>query len=155
VNFNISDLDQQAVHMKSVDELKRKESSCDVTISDIIEDRHLDTRLFFTFNHPTLFLIDTMVIRLAEASGLIYLSRASDAPEPLDRIVVPSVWHEWPGNRLPFRGPKVNPTVAPYVQDGPPLHYDMDEVRDLSMQCYDAQAEVISDPGCLRLTPAY
>ena len=75
--------------MLSLAELKERESECDVTISPVIEEHWLTRRLFFTFNHPSRWLLEKAACRL-----LRHIDRAPrknlpphTGPEPLDRII--------------------------------------------------------------------
>jgi hypothetical protein len=77
----------------SLKELEAKDTLCDVKISDYLTAYEDSARLFFTFNHPSQFVLSEMMRRLLSAKGRQATdSVAPDLPEPLDRFQVPSVW---------------------------------------------------------------
>jgi hypothetical protein len=145
----------QYMHSKSILELKKKEDDCDVRISDVIEDRYQSHRLFFTFNHPAILLLDVLTARLAQALGMSYRAEALPDREPLGRIIVPSVWHEGGEDDWILSGPKIDPTAVPMVQPGAPVAYAIKEAHSLAMKCYDRQQEALRNLGSLRFTPSY
>ena len=90
-----------AVREKSLASLCKMEADCDVIISDVIQKHLHDQRLFFTFNHPTRFVLTPMTRRLLERRNLA--TRAPEITEdiePLGRYCVPSLW---PGSQARFR----------------------------------------------------
>ncbi|MFD3389350.1 WcbI family polysaccharide biosynthesis putative acetyltransferase [Alteromonas macleodii] len=77
---------------KSLETLRDRERFLDVTISKEISDQLSSRKLFFTFNHPTLYLLDLLVDKISAHIGS--LKKATNFElgdkEPLDLIVVPS-----------------------------------------------------------------
>ena len=82
-----------AARASSLHELQGKEALCDVKISDFIIAHENSMRLFFTFNHPSLFVLCEMARRLLAAVNQIGTGVVEELlSEPLDRFQVPSVW---------------------------------------------------------------
>jgi hypothetical protein len=80
---------------KSLAELQLREASLDVGIADIIQEHWRHRRLFFTFNHPALYLLAEIASRLLKMVGI----RQSDlsvkgAAEPLALVVPPVLRRE-------------------------------------------------------------
>jgi hypothetical protein len=73
----------------SFTELQTRELQCDVTISSEIAEHWRNKRLFFTFNHPSKWLLEIVARRLLQCIACkIQDSPAIDAyAEPLDRII--------------------------------------------------------------------
>ncbi len=99
--FNLPDAGQIA--QTSLEELRRREAACDVKISDLIDAEKSTRRLFFTFNHPSQWLLIALVEHMMARTNL--KGKLSKLPprEPLAQIVVPSIWHQWPQNAPPCR----------------------------------------------------
>ncbi|OGR06879.1 MAG: hypothetical protein A2511_17515 [Deltaproteobacteria bacterium RIFOXYD12_FULL_50_9] len=77
---------------KSLEELRKREAETDVRIVDWIAERLWRQRLFFTFNHPALVLIQELADRLIRAVGLEYAHPAKEAAvlrEPLGNFSCP------------------------------------------------------------------
>jgi len=75
----------------SLDELKQRELSCDIRISDYIEKNWLSKKLFHVFNHPTNQLLIELSTRLC-AAGKVAVSNELVPefwPEALNRVVPP------------------------------------------------------------------
>lgn len=135
--------DPEAVHARSIQALRNRESECDVTVSDLIEAHRGERRLFFTFNHPARWLLERMTERLCALQGLVYAPSAPSGREPLGRIAPPSVFDD--GETL-YQG-------LPVGSAGPPRRYMPAELRSTAFACYDAQREVLTEIERLRYTP--
>jgi len=154
----IGDFDEASVvdlnHRVSLDQLRQRETSCNVGVADLIEKYHDQRRLFFTFNHPVMWLMEQMCEQFSAAVNLRYDAATPFKNEPLARIVGPSIWQEWPGEALPFRGQVVS--YAPngrVVVEGVRL-YTESELEAEFFRTYDHIA-----PGLnwrkMRYTPDY
>jgi hypothetical protein len=80
---------------QSLAELKMREASLNVGIADIIEAHWRHRRLFFTFNHPALYLLAELASRLLKIVGIAPSDLSCEgAPEPLSLIVPPVLRRE-------------------------------------------------------------
>lgn len=55
--------------ISSFKELQKREESCNIKISDYIEKHYRFRRLFYTFNHPKMCIIDELAHRIAQKVG--------------------------------------------------------------------------------------
>lgn len=55
---------------KSLDQLRQRESLVDIKVVDIIEENFRKSRLFFTFNHPNMFLLREYAKRILQRAGI-------------------------------------------------------------------------------------
>lgn len=137
---------------RSMRALRERERGCDILISDEISG-NLQRRLFFTFNHPSMFLL-----RLVAQRALSQL--IPDAPEvpplssePLASFIVPSTWDQQ-RQLCVYRGHEIEVSHGPQVKLNGWRQYDAAELRDAFFQCYDHLARTI-DLSELRVTPSY
>lgn len=79
-----------AVTQSSIEELRRREGTLDTKISDMIEAKWQDERLFFSFNHPSASLLAEMARRLLTQAGLDNTTEIATGNEPLDLVIPPS-----------------------------------------------------------------
>lgn len=140
------------VARKSLAELRLREASCDLIVSDLIEAEAARRQLFFTFNHPSAWLLHRLVLRICQQAGLLY--RPFDVPEqePLARIIPPSLWHSHDSS-FRLQGIRPDPTKPGISLPGPPESMDATQLREWSFNCYDLQEEALKDLASLRLTP--
>ena len=151
--FDEADIERTG-HEASLNELRARESECAAGVSDLIEAHHRDRRLFLTFNHPTRWLMEQLCARLCAVAGLPFRALATPAPEPLGRIIAPSIWQSWPGQATPLRGPTVTFDAGPAIGLGAMRFYAADELEPLFNQTYDHLQDWL-EPGLIRLTPDY
>lgn len=81
---------------KSLNELRNRESDCDVKMADWVADNFVGRRLFFTFNHPTAVALQELGNRLLKARGVLAgepIAAVSPAGEPLGQMQSPV--NEW------------------------------------------------------------
>jgi hypothetical protein len=141
---------EQWVYDTSIRELQGREASCDVVISDLIESHFETQRLFFTFNHPSLWLLSRLAERILAAVGEGQAIDASDMKEPLSKFQPP--WR-FP-DETPLQGLTVDLGVAEKVTLGKVRAYTQADFEEAAFACYDhlaAQMEV----SALRTTPGY
>lgn len=139
---------------RSLRDLRQRETNCDIPISDVIAAHSHDRRLFFTFNHPTRFLIRALCDRILSHIGLpVQPENRPENDEPLGRYVVPSTGFpmtaeqdRYVGNPVVFNTPNLIATTSERKT------YTWSELRAAFFQCYDHMAPRI-DPGSIRLTP--
>ncbi|AII42022.1 hypothetical protein KR100_01195 [Synechococcus sp. KORDI-100] len=81
----------QNVAVESLNELKEREKKLDISVSDIIEREQQYKQLFFTFNHPSKYLLDQLVKRIGSYLNLESKENPSIAniSEPLDLLRAP------------------------------------------------------------------
>lgn len=144
----------QEISALSLRDLQQRETNCDVSISDVIRAHSQTRRLFFTFNHPTRFLISALCDRILSRIGLpIRPANQSQDSEPLDRYVIPSTG-------FPLAEAQELYTGNPVLLDTPDRiatintrkSYTLPELRTAFFQCYDHMASRL-DPGFIRFTP--
>ncbi len=143
-----------AARAASLRQLQDKEALCDVTISDFLTEHEDRERLFFTFNHPSQFVLSEMIRRL-----LIRLGKTETAtldaniPEPLDRFKVPSVWSApdavFQGNQI-----SVDDDGSVLRVAGPPQKYSREELCAAFEEVYNANEIYRSFEG-VRMTPSF
>ena len=73
----------------SLEELRVREASLDVVISDLIAAEWRGRRLFFTFNHPCAYLLSEMAQRLLLRADVETAGHANSAREPLSLVIPP------------------------------------------------------------------
>lgn len=141
------------VRRTSLASLREKEAECDVTISDVIEAREGDQRLFFTFNHPSRALLREMALRLIAHSGLDHdASTPSPQNEPLNRYQVPS---SWSSRDMAFQGDgyEVTPLGLAKGIPGKPVVYTAQTLCEAFQSVYDSHG-IFGSMDNVRLTPA-
>ena len=142
------------VARKSLDELRRREADCDVIVSELIAEEAERRPLFFSFNHPNLWLLQNLVRRICDRAGLPMQPFVLPAREPLARIVTPSTWHGGVGGH-PIRALRLVSGADGALTHGDPAEMDEEQLREISFVWYDAQAEALKEPAALRMTPQY
>jgi hypothetical protein len=81
-----------AIARHSLVELQARERSLDVQIADVIDAQWRDSRLFFTFNHPTLLLLARVAERLLTKVGApATLNSHNGHAEPLSLVAPPII----------------------------------------------------------------
>lgn len=144
------------IHHHSLAELRsREEAGCDIGVSDLIEDKFREERLFFTFNHPSLALLSVVASRLIDASDLQPNMEELVMREPLARIIAPSLWEDDDLEAQTFRGPRLDFETPNLTLPGPPVEYSYQDMIALYLHSYDQQKEKLLDVDNLRLTPNY
>jgi len=141
---------EQRVYDTSIRELRGREAHCDVIISDLIETHFETQRLFFTFNHPSLWLLTRLAERVLATVGEGQAIDPADMKEPLNRFQPP--WRFM--DESPLQGLVVDLSTEGKVTLGTPRAYTQANFEETAFACYDhlaAQMEVMA----LRITPAY
>lgn len=155
-NFYFSKNYVQENSLNSLDFLKDKESGCDVRVADIIEKFTDNKKLFFSFNHPTSFLLKLVFQLLLEKisskrSGFIVpdVSKISfKKEEPLSTYTMPSDWPDAIDNQL-YRGLDINEMN----QKRKFIKYNLEELKNTFFSFYRDNFFDHVDLKTIRLTP--
>jgi hypothetical protein len=139
----------------SFSDLRSREQRLHVSISQHIEERWRERRLFFTFNHPSQYLLKETASALLKRVGLAPDGGAGeDGREPLDRIipallppVVEALHLSLPVN-LSTKGCRV--TEGSVIRTtNEVVHYSLDTLIEQSFRCLSDQC---SPDDNLRIT---
>lgn len=131
--------------------LVQREVGCDVIVSDLIED-HLNEIIFFTFNHPSKFLLKRIAERLLVRLGCPACVKEPQK-EPLAMYKAPSTWMKFEGEPQ-FRGREVKLDDNGQVKLGPFRHYSWIELRSVFFDCYQHYSHLL-EINKIRVTPNY
>lgn len=146
--------DAEDMHRISLETLLWREAECDIGLTDTIAVNFRARPLFFSFNHPTRWLLIELVKGLTELAGLGKIDPDPEAfPEFLDKVIPPSTWFETAGWSCKGRHVEISDHV--HCRPGPGRAYSAAELRDVSFSCYDHYRSELADPANLRLTPNY
>lgn len=75
----------------SLEELKKRELAADIKITDVLEAEQQNIQLFFTFNHPSKYLLIAYAKQILNHLGVdIAEGEVGTLKEPLDRIIIPN-----------------------------------------------------------------
>jgi hypothetical protein len=133
--------------------LQEKETSCDVIISDFIANHENHKPIFFTFNHPTRFILTEMSRRLLGAIGMAPNQVTKPTvSEPLGRYQVPSTW-SLPEGLVQGDNTRILPNGVLERLPGPPKQYNIPELCQAYQHLYDNRP-IYRTPEQIRLTPA-
>lgn len=143
---------QDAVHHHSMKEFMDREAGCDVSIADLIEENHTARPLFFTFNHPTRWLLEQLAAKIAEKAGFRFDASAFTVPEPLGRISPPRGVLNKALEPEKYQGVDVD-----HDGSGPVslVEYDWCALRAAQFHCYDRQETTLRDHARIRMTPNF
>jgi hypothetical protein len=131
----------------SLQALRHREANLDTKISDVIEEQKHERRLFFTFNHPTSFLLTKMAERLLGRVGLSFDAEMSkQLREPLDLVVGPTLPVERSALCLPREmGPECVGAEIIVSETGVTLGarraYTLAQLVEASFSSYDLQVD--------------
>lgn len=130
--------------------LKARENECGVKIADFISENLYKERLFFTFNHPTRFVLVELAKRCCDELGLDFNDVPLPPNEPLGRVSPPSALMEdatsFFGNELVFADDAT-------VSVGPRKAYSRQGLVEQYFLSYDHQLPKVADLKQLRFTP--
>ena len=138
----------------SLQELKSREQKCDVAVSDLIQDTPEGERLFFTFNHPSNWLLARVSERMLNQRGASYVIEEKNDPEYLSRYIAPSVWTGNTAYPEPYRGVNVVLKDDKTVEVEGLREYTLHELEDAFMACYE-HLENMMVKDKLRFTPNF
>jgi hypothetical protein len=139
---------------RSLEELKQRESHAGAPIADLVEAHWTRRRLFYTFNHPSAFLLLEYAYRIGESLGLTLKRRLSGIhfDEPLGKFVVPinsfvrETYHVSVDDSPVFRGIGVDfaDEGLPVPQQRQTQYYSAEELIECFYRVYDSKRDVIS-----------
>lgn len=139
--------------------LEQRDSDCDIQMLDIIAANWKNTRLFFTFNHPSNTLLLPLVSRMLEFANIAVDIDLDSAfvPEPLSLIVAPT--HSELDNVLGLEYDSVESSKGvdmtidgSVIKSGKSRLYSAKDTVRLFYEAYDATSP---DIATCRFTPAY
>lgn len=143
---------KSATYLENVgSDIRNREATCDIKVSDFIDSHWQTDRLTFTFNHPSRFLLEHVCREIAKVCGLNTrndLGKKNN--EPLGKIVPPSDL-AFPSQES-YVGVKLDSTGG-IVMPISPQHYSWSELRQAAMLAYDKQTWRLMQTANLRLTP--
>ena len=149
-----NDAFEKQIARRSLELLRNREAHCDIAISDLINESWRSSRLFYTFNHPRLVLLNELCRRLLDWIGQqgIALARGQ-AREPLQRFIVPSIWEQPEGPEGTYVGNDyvLGPGGKTQMRSATKL-YSEQSLREAYFACYDHVAEHLT-PNQIRFTP--
>lgn len=142
--------------LNSLKFLKEKESGCDIHTADIIEKFIDDKKLFFSFNHPTSFLLKLVFQRILEKisikfSGFLVPDISNilfKKEEPLSTYTMPSDWPNSSDNHF-YRGLDMNEIN----QRRKFIKYSLEELKNTFFSFYRDNFFDQVDLETIRLTP--
>jgi hypothetical protein len=149
-----SRLQYEGAAERSLLELRLRESQAGAPVADLVETHWTSRRLFYTFNHPSAFLLLEYAHRIGSRLGLTVKRKAGWSPfnEPLGKFVVPI-------NRFVLEAYQVSVDDSPafrgigvdFDNEGKPnpqlrqtRHYSADELTECFYRVYDSVRDVIS-----------
>ena len=144
---------EKAVADRSLNDLRQREASCDLGVTDLIEAEIMTRKLFFTFNHPSIWLLSRMAERILARLEIPGSIDDASLKEPLGTFQPPSSLPRL-NAPAPIQGVEVNLDTPGQIGVGPKRHYSPEELQQAAFACYDHIREHLH-PEALRLTPAY
>jgi len=145
-NFSADDMHKRVE--KSFKDLESREAQVDVKMSDYLRDIWCDTKIFHTFNHPTINPIRAMVGRISQQLDVKFVISEERNKEDIDRlgaIQPPMETAMFANLGMSFeRSPEIIgvPLDSQLSRDltKPNLTYTFKEYVELCFRCYDKQA---------------
>ncbi|MDG3040953.1 WcbI family polysaccharide biosynthesis putative acetyltransferase [Roseicyclus marinus] len=145
---NLFDYDE--ISKRSLADLQMKEAMCDVKISDLILENYRKAALFFTFNHPTQWLLEAMGRRVLAEKRIELTKSTQPKEEPLGKIRPHSIFSKTDSNYVQYHG------IATIGQEqGKKKMYSFNSLRDEFFLHYDRISDNISNPNEIIFTPQY
>lgn len=137
---------------RSFRELEQRENGCDVKVSDIIANAPDGRRLFFTFNHPSAYLLARLTERLLQTIARPVTIDEAPFGEPLSRYIAPSTWTAAPAWSGRFKGNEIALEADGKIALGGIKEYDAQELEAAFFACY-THAFTQNDISEIRFTP--
>ena len=154
--MNFSERSTKENILISLNTLKTKENDCDVIVSDVIEEHINKKVLFFSFNHPSSFLLKELFKRLidkisqtqGQATNIDFSKMAFQKGEPLSTYIMPSAW---PIDTIhkKYRGLNLDMTK----ETSRFIDYDENTLRKAFFDYYNVHFFNSIDLETIRLTP--
>jgi len=134
---------------RSLTSLRDREAECDIGVADLVAERHASQPMFFSFNHPRLWLLARLGERILAHIDHPTEIDTDGMKEPLGRIQPPG--NETIGD-IPIQGVEVSLGPDEKVTLGQVRPYDGASLRQAVYSCYD-HIETHMHPDALRTTP--
>lgn len=150
VDFNYPLLETEKIAARSLAELESKEAACDVAISDVIAESYRSHALFFTFNHPTQWLLELTARRILERNGFKLPQVPPPKDEPLGRIRPPNIFSSNEPCLDQFQGISTSEETLNRRKA-----FSSDTLRLNFFEYYDTISEDLSNIEELSFTPPY
>lgn len=139
-----------------LDSLKIKEYDCDVIISDLVKKYNHKELLFYSFNHPSSFLLmklfDRLLLKLRgrfyDINELNLQDISFKKDEPLATYIMPSNWPDHIANNS-FRG--LNQSTLSIKKF---INYSLDDLEKAFFKFYDLNLLDKVDLKTIRFTPS-
>ena len=135
---------------KSTEDLEGREKDCDIIISDIIKKEWTKKRLFFTFNHPSLYLLGVAAKRLSNIFNIEITDKGQGLSEPLAPIIAPSVLDT---DNNSYKGVEVLKEHSGNITPGKSILYTKRELVREFYEVYDFYHKQGLGLDRVRLTP--
>jgi hypothetical protein len=139
-----------------LDSLKVKENGCDVIISDLVKKYYHKELLFYSFNHPSSFLLMRLFDRLLLKARGVFEDKVElklqdisfKKEEPLATYIMPSNWPDHFANNS-FRGLNLST-----LSNKKFINYSLDELKHAFFKFYDMNLLDKVDLKTIRFTPS-
>jgi len=151
-DIDLDDL-KSRISEASLRELERRESKCSAGVSDIISDQRKVKRLFFTFNHPTVWLVTQLGKRLGAFLNLGPEIDTAITKEFLNLITVPSELPPSEASNM-FWGKEFTLEEQGQICLGRRKKYTNPGIKEAFFACYDHMSSHY-DLSSLRRTPKF
>ncbi|MGL6210511.1 MAG: WcbI family polysaccharide biosynthesis putative acetyltransferase, partial [Paracoccaceae bacterium] len=144
----------EKVTKASLAEIETRELGCDLRISDVIVSEFRERRLFFTFNHPSNWLLQRLAERILDRIGRPMKIDDTAPREYLARYVTPSIWMDLDTQGATFTGTGMDLRAAGKAPPTDLRSFSSAELREAFNACYDHLLKM-PDLSDFRFTPAY
>lgn len=144
----------ETVTRASLAEIETREMGCDLRISDVIRAEYRERRLFFTFNHPSNWLLGRLAERILDRIGRPVKIDENAPREYLARYITPSIWMDLDAPGATFMGTAMDLNAPGKALPTEMRSYTGPELRAAFHACY-AHLLAVPDLSDFRFTPLY
>lgn len=149
-DHGLKELDSDAIATKSLSDLQIRESHCDVIISDLIQENYKSKKLFFTFNHPTIWLLEKIAERILAKAKIQVAIHPKFDNEPLGKIQPPDIFSIKNLSEARFLG-----VSNESKSKGCERLYSAESLKDAFFANYDGHREHLERFEKISFTPPY
>jgi hypothetical protein len=150
INKDLFDSDYiNKISKQSLNDLESKEGHCDINISEDIHKNINNELLFFSFNHPSAFLLNKIYKKILKEINLPFQeANFKSKLEPLSTYIMPSIWPiKIPNNT--FRGNNMDNNQKKQKFKV----YNYEQLENAFFDHYDKSFKEAVDIESLRFTP--